>query len=70
MTPRPTPNRPPAHPLHPQAEEFLEELWESDAPTLHTLSLAEACAEVDKAIGAIGAGPPVASVADIEIDVG
>jgi acetyl esterase len=45
-------------------------MWDSDTPTLHTLNVADARAEVDKAIGVIGTGPPVASVAEVEIDVG
>lgn len=61
--------RPPAEPLHPQAAEFLQGAADGSEPPLHTLTPQAARAQVEAEVSAIGAGPPVASVSEIEIDV-
>jgi acetyl esterase len=70
MTTHPAVTRPVTERLHPQVQAFLDEGAQQEWPPLHTLSPAEARAQVEQEVEAIGPGPSVAAVTTVAIAVG
>lgn len=70
MSRRPSATRPPAEAWHPQVQAFLDEASQQDWAPLHSLTPAQARAQVDLEVEAIAPGPSVARVDEVAIDVG
>jgi acetyl esterase len=70
MNEQPAVTRPDAEQLHAQVQAFLDEGAQQERPPLHTLSPAQARAQVELEVEAIGPGPSIAGVTTVAIAVG